>query len=257
MTTYAATQVGAYLKARFQFTFSDEEILQRLEDHIWEAGRRAQTQRRDIERTCHALADDIRYVLTSTEKQDRAPYVPNQRGDFAAAVALCGELEREVQDLVGVHQAILSALREHLSQTPTLEEHTQALGELRMARAHLGQAQHQVTELLAARDEWASDEAELLRRLDEAEKQGKDYAARLKGTDVATTLRIKELEDKLEAETRAAETFHDERDAEAEHVQRYRAEIERLEGLQIQDANRIQDLEAKLANAQDRPWQNG
>lgn len=179
MSTYAATQVGAYLKERFQFSFTDEPILQRLEDHIWEAGRRAQTQRKAVAVACQALNDDVRYVLASTGNLDRAPYVPNDHGNLSATVAQCVELEREVQDLVGVHQAVLWALRAHLSTLPTLEEHSNALGELRGVRAERDQARHEVTELLAAREQWEADEVSAQRRLDDVTAERDSLAEQL------------------------------------------------------------------------------
>jgi chromosome segregation ATPase len=243
MSTYAATQVGAYLKERFGFTFTDEPVLQRLEDHLWEAGRRAQTQRKEVVRIAEGLKEDIGYVLHSALKPDSGVYEPNSRGDFAAGVRHLGELESAVQDLVGVHQATLWALRAHLSNVPTLEEHTSALGELRHVRAERDKALHDVNELLAAREQYERDEQSAQARLDTVAAERDSYAARLKATDRATTERIADLERKLEAERQAAATFHDERDAEAEYVQRYRAEVERLEGLHEADSRTIEALE--------------
>lgn len=238
MTRYAASKAAKYLKERFGFEFTEEPVLERLEDLIWETGRRAQVQRADIVRTCVALTEDAAYVTKSIEKGDRAPFEPHQRGDFQGAVRLAIELERDVSELIGVHQATLTAWRLAMSNTPTLEEHTNALGELRQARAERDHARHEVTELLAAREEWEVSDAARLAEISRLTDERDDYAARLKATDRATTERYAALERKVEElEGDLADT---------------QASLSRSIDEYHEKASEVADLTSKLAAAEER-----
>lgn len=168
MSRYAATQVGQYLLARFGFHFTDDPMVQRLEDHIWEAARRAMTQRRDVQRAAEALTEDAGYVLRSLDKVGASPYEPSQRGDFASAVRHCGELEREVSDLIGVHQATVQAIQALRMDLPTIAEHSAALDRVRSLEPQVEGYERSVNELLAAREEWIKEEKSLLSRLTSA-----------------------------------------------------------------------------------------
>ncbi len=297
VTRYASTQVGQYLAERFKFAFLDQAPFQRLEDHIWEVARRAMVARKEAHATAEALTRDAQYVMTSSMKPDANVYEPLSRASLKDLVRETNDLEREVQDLLNVHAATVEAFRAIRMDLPTVAEHSEALGRVRELEQHLIGTRQQVTELLAAREEWDKTEAQLASDLAEAREELRthDAAATKARAELAGVLgraealqerlndalrrvsvlteqrielerRVSDLNEKLAAETKAAEDFADERDDaqrdasyEKERADRLESELDdakerldnaRTELQEVRDA--LRDAEYKATDQQNR-----